>query len=98
MGDHVAQMEWVRSACGEAEVAGENEELRRLRKLVRQQLRPSLALCRNEIDHILAALDGRFVSPGPAGAPTRGRLDVLPTGRNFFTIDPRTIPTQTAVS
>jgi cobaltochelatase CobN len=64
--------------------------------MVRQQLRPRLALCRNEIEHILTALEGRFVSPGPAGAPTRGRLDVLPTGRNFFTVDPRTIPTETA--
>jgi len=96
LGDHAAQMEWVRSACNEPEVAGESQKLALCRKLVRQQLRPRLALCRNEIDHMLAALDGRFVSPGPSGAPTRGRLDVLPTGRNFFTIDPRTIPTQTA--
>ena len=42
------------------------------------------------------ALEGRFVSPGPSGAPTRGRIDVLPTGRNFYSVDPRVIPTQTA--
>ena len=36
------------------------------------------------------------MAPGPAGAPTRGRLDVLPTGRNLTTIDPRAIPTRTA--
>jgi cobaltochelatase CobN len=46
---------------------------------------------------LLAALDGRHVAPGPAGAPTRGRRDVLPTGRNLFTADPRTLPTQTAM-
>ncbi|WP_342586270.1 cobaltochelatase subunit CobN [Methylobrevis pamukkalensis] len=45
---------------------------------------------------LLAALDGRFVAPGPAGAPTRGRLDVLPTGRNLYTVDPRQVPTRTA--
>jgi cobaltochelatase CobN len=45
---------------------------------------------------LLAALDGRRVPPGPAGAPTRGRLDVLPSGRNLTTIDPRAIPTRTA--
>src|SRR5579872_5692177 len=50
----------------------------------------------SEIRGLCAALDGRFVAPGPAGAPARGRLDVLPTGRNLFTIDPRTIPTRTA--
>ena len=46
---------------------------------------------------MIAALDGRRVAPGPAGAPTRGRRDVLPTGRNLFTADPRTLPTQTAM-
>jgi cobaltochelatase CobN len=46
---------------------------------------------------LLAALDGRRVAPGPAGAPTRGRRDVLPTGRNLFTADPRTLPTPTAM-
>ncbi len=45
---------------------------------------------------LLAALDGRFVPPGPAGAPGRGRLDVLPTGRNLYSIDPRAVPTRTA--
>jgi cobaltochelatase CobN len=46
---------------------------------------------------ILAALDGRRVAAGPAGAPSRGRSDVLPTGRNLYTADPRAIPTPTAV-
>ncbi|WP_322414750.1 cobaltochelatase subunit CobN [Mesorhizobium huakuii] len=45
---------------------------------------------------LLAALDGRHVRAGPAGAPARGRSDVLPTGRNLFTSDPRTMPTPTA--
>jgi cobaltochelatase CobN len=45
---------------------------------------------------LLAALDGRFVPPGPAGAPDRGRIDVLPTGRNLYSIDPRAVPTPTA--
>ncbi|MBH0236281.1 cobaltochelatase subunit CobN [Methylobrevis albus] len=49
-----------------------------------------------ERDGLLAALDGRFVAPGPAGAPARGRLDVLPTGRNLYTVDPRQVPTRTA--
>ncbi len=46
---------------------------------------------------LLAALDGRRVAPGPAGAPTRGRRDVLPTGRNLYTADPRMLPTATAM-
>lgn len=49
-----------------------------------------------EAQALLAALNGRFVTPGPAGAPTRGRVDVLPTGRNLFTVDPRALPTPSA--
>jgi cobaltochelatase CobN len=47
---------------------------------------------------LLAALDGRFVPPGPAGSPHRGRPDVLPTGRNLSTLDPRAIPTRAAAT
>ena len=46
---------------------------------------------------LLTALDGRRIAPGPAGAPARGRRDVLPTGRNLFTADPRMLPTPTAM-
>jgi cobaltochelatase CobN len=49
-----------------------------------------------EMHGLLTALDGEFVPPGPAGAPDRGRLDVLPTGRNLYSIDPRAVPTRTA--
>ncbi|PXW72419.1 cobaltochelatase CobN subunit [Loktanella sp. PT4BL] len=45
---------------------------------------------------LLRALDGHFVAPGPSGAPTRGRMDVLPTGRNFYSVDSRAVPTPTA--
>ncbi|MET0941836.1 MAG: cobaltochelatase subunit CobN, partial [Mesorhizobium sp.] len=45
---------------------------------------------------LIAALDGQHIAAGPSGAPSRGRTDVLPTGRNLFTADPRTMPTPTA--
>src|SRR2546429_1793430 len=45
---------------------------------------------------LLRGLQGRFVPPGPSGSPSRGRPDVLPTGRNFYTLDTRAIPTQAA--
>ncbi|MEF3367728.1 cobaltochelatase subunit CobN [Methylocystis sp. 9N] len=54
------------------------------------------ACARAECSALLAALAGRFVEPGPAGAPSRARADVLPTGRNLYCIDPRHAPTQTA--
>ncbi len=58
---------------------------------------PAVDACgEREIAHLLTGLDGKFVSPGPSGAPTRGRLDVLPTGRNFFSVDSRAVPTPAA--
>jgi len=64
---------------------------------VHGRLRPALlASAEGETRGVLAGLDGRFVEPGPSGAPTRGRLDVLPTGRNFFSVDSRAVPTPAA--
>ena len=59
---------------------------------------PDEACAKGERGGLLAALDGRRVAPGPAGAPSRGRSDVLPTGRNLTSIDPRAIPTRTAAA
>jgi cobaltochelatase CobN len=50
-----------------------------------------------ERNALIAALDGKRVAAGPAGAPQRGRRDVLPTGRNLYTADPRLLPTPTAM-
>lgn len=64
---------------------------------IEARIRPSVQCCGDaELDGILTALDGRFLAPGPSGAPTRGRPDVLPTGRNFFSVDSRAVPTETA--
>ncbi|WP_346896413.1 cobaltochelatase subunit CobN [uncultured Roseibium sp.] len=51
---------------------------------------------RAETQAVLTALSGGFVVPGPSGAPTRGRPDVLPTGKNFYSVDVRAVPTETA--
>ncbi|MBY3182372.1 MULTISPECIES: cobaltochelatase subunit CobN [Rhizobium] len=61
------------------------------------RLKPSILACGSaEIEGLLKGLDGRFVAPGPSGAPTRGRPDVLPTGRNFYSVDSRAVPTPAA--
>lgn len=51
---------------------------------------------RDEQTACLAALEGRFVPPGPSGAPSRGQAHILPTGRNFYSVDPQKIPTLAA--
>ncbi|MFB9953462.1 cobaltochelatase subunit CobN [Rhizobium puerariae] len=55
-----------------------------------------LASAQTERQALLDALDGGHIRPGPSGAPARGRRDVMPTGRNLFASDPRTLPTPTA--
>jgi cobaltochelatase CobN len=60
-------------------------------------LGPAIDACGDaEMNALLHGLDGRFVKPGSSGAPTRGRPDVLPTGRNFFAVDVRAVPTPSA--
>ncbi|MDR6517432.1 cobaltochelatase CobN [Variovorax paradoxus] len=62
-----------------------------------RSLAPALDACgAQELRQLLRALQGRFVPPGPSGSPSRGRPDVLPTGRNFYAVDTRAIPTPTA--
>ncbi|MEV6610954.1 cobaltochelatase subunit CobN [Kutzneria sp. NPDC051319] len=57
---------------------------------------PRLARTTDEIRNVLRALDGRFIEPGPSGSPTRGLVSVLPTGRNFYSVDPKAIPSRNA--
>ncbi|WP_083305377.1 cobaltochelatase subunit CobN [Moorena producens] len=63
---------------------------------IRDRLLPALQQTNQELTHLLRGLEGRYVPSGPSGAPTRGRPDVLPTGRNFYSVDIRAIPTETA--
>ena len=64
---------------------------------IETKIRPALQISGpNEIASLLHGLCGKRVAPGPSGAPTRGRLDVLPTGKNFYSIDNRAVPTPTA--
>jgi cobaltochelatase CobN len=57
---------------------------------------PRLRRTTDELDAVLHALDGGFVPAGPSGSPLRGLVNVLPTGRNFYTVDPRAVPSRLA--
>ncbi|NEZ64741.1 cobaltochelatase subunit CobN [Leptolyngbyaceae cyanobacterium CCMR0082] len=63
---------------------------------IRQWLWPKLTQTSEEITHLLHSLNGGYVPSGSSGAPTRGRADVLPTGRNFYSVDIRGLPTESA--
>jgi cobaltochelatase CobN len=98
-GDTVERLEALalRLVSGEREPAPEWHRTRAVLFWIERSLRPAVTACgAAEIAAILAGLDGRRVDPGPSGAPSRGRPEVLPTGRNFFSVDTRAVPTPAA--
>ncbi|MBG1261907.1 cobaltochelatase subunit CobN, partial [Nostoc commune] len=72
------------------------DAMNRVSTWIRDRLLPALQQTDQEITHLLHGLDGGYVPSAPSGAPTRGRPEVLPTGRNFYSVDIRAIPTETA--
>ena len=79
--------------------AGTLPHTERVLERLRNDVLPRLDACgAEETRHLKRGLAGRFVPAGPSGSPSRGRPDVLPTGRNFYSVDTRAIPTQSAWS
>ena len=81
-------------ACGKE--AGTDEDAQGALVAFCRETAKRLTHCRDEIANLLAALSGRFVPPGLSGSLSRGRTDLLPTGRNFFAVDVTTLPTPAA--
>jgi len=98
-GDTVERLEALSRALvsGACEAGAGWRATRAVLETVQTEIGPGVAACGEaELAGLLTGLAGRFVAPGPSGAPTRGRPDVLPTGRNFYSIDTRTVPTPAA--
>jgi len=93
----LASRDWDATAVGEvcADVlGGSNADVERALHFAAHEVVPRIRQTGDELEHVLAALHGRHVPAGPSGSPTRGRLDVLPTGRNFYSVDPRALPSE----
>ncbi|MEP9365435.1 cobaltochelatase subunit CobN [Nocardioides sp. CN2-186] len=71
-------------------------DVRRVLAFAATEVVPRLARTTDELDAVVHALDGGFVPAGPSGSPLRGLVNVLPTGRNFYTVDPRAVPSRLA--
>ncbi len=95
-GDTVERLELYFSKLLESNTdAGKNS--REVISYAKNTLKPLLRKCGGlETEGLLQSLNGKFLPPGPSGAPSRGRVDILPTGRNFYSVDSRSIPTRTA--
>jgi cobaltochelatase CobN len=98
-GDTVERLEYLVGALvgGTEDVDPDWTRAQAVLDELNQRIRPAVEACGEaEIAGTLTALAGNFVEPGTSGAPTRGRPDVLPTGRNFYSVDTRTVPTPAA--
>jgi cobaltochelatase CobN len=96
-GDTVERLEAFAARLIDGEVAPPGPVSGAVTEAIATTVRPAVSSCGpGEGAGLLTALEGRFVAPKPSGAPTRGRLDTLPTGGNFFSVDSRAVPTPTA--
>ena len=96
-GDTIERVEIFAQKLLEGEVKSPGSQTNHVLGKINIEVQPTVSKCgESEILGILNALNGEFIQPGPSGAPTRGRLDVLPTGRNFYSVDSRAMPTITA--
>ena len=73
-----------------------DRQTQRVVEYVAEVIYPALMRTPDEIGNLLRGLEGKFVPPGPSGAPTRGMANILPTGRNFYSVDPKSIPSPAA--
>ncbi|MBM7231167.1 cobaltochelatase subunit CobN [Dietzia cinnamea] len=77
-------------------LGGDDDEVAQVLGFAAREVVPRLAGTADELDAVMHALDGGFIPAGPSGSPLRGLVNVLPTGRNFYTVDPRAIPSRLA--
>jgi cobaltochelatase CobN len=97
LGMETLAWEPAKAAVVAAEVLGADvPEVVRVLEFAATEVVPRLARTTDELTNVLRALDGRYVPAGPSGSPTRGLVNVLPTGRNFYSVDPKAIPSRNA--
>ncbi|WP_409240385.1 cobaltochelatase subunit CobN [Streptomyces sp. PA5.6] len=76
--------------------ADHGEQVAAILEFAAREVVPRLAATTAELDHAVHALNGGFVPAGPSGSPLRGLVNVLPTGRNFYSVDPKAVPSRLA--
>ncbi|MEV7424740.1 cobaltochelatase subunit CobN [Streptomyces sp. NPDC091212] len=76
--------------------SGHSEQVAAILEFAAEEVVPRLEATTDEIDNVVHALNGGFVQAGPSGSPLRGLVNVLPTGRNFYSVDPKAVPSRLA--
>jgi cobaltochelatase CobN len=92
----IEAMEAAQWSAGVVEGLHDDPEVQAVLRFAATEVIPRLAGTSQELDAVMRALAGGFIRPGPSGSPLRGLVNVLPTGRNFYTVDPRAVPSRLA--
>ncbi|MEU8236450.1 cobaltochelatase subunit CobN [Actinoplanes sp. NPDC048967] len=92
----VAAMEEAGWEPAAADRVTDDETVAQVLRFAATEVVPRLARTTDELTNVLHALDGGYVPAGPSGSPLRGLINVLPTGRNFYSVDPKAIPSMLA--
>ena len=87
----VWELEWTHALTGKLRI-----ECQAVLQYICEKIAPNLLLTTLEDENIRRALQGKYIEPSASGAPTSGGADLLPTGRNFYSVDPKTLPTKAA--
>src|SRR5258708_7931935 len=94
--ERVSAMEAGGWSASDISDISDNPDVVRVLRFAAEEIVPRLARTTDELTMVLHALDGGYVPAGPSGSPLRGLINVLPTGRNFYSVDPKAIPSALA--
>ncbi|MDT5082198.1 MAG: cobaltochelatase CobN [Mycobacterium sp.] len=92
----VAALQEAGWAADAVDAITDDAEVASVLRFAATEVVPRLRGTTEEVVQLLRALDGRFIAAGPSGSPLRGLVNVLPTGRNFYSVDPKAVPSRLA--
>jgi cobaltochelatase CobN len=92
------KLSFVKNDCMKTaeDMFGSSDDIRSVISMICDTAVPMLMRTADEIGNVLCSMNGEYVMPGPSGCPTRGNIHLLPTGRNFYSIDPAGIPARSS--
>ena len=94
--DLLAALQATGWEAGRVDGITDDAGIARILRFAAEEVVPRLAGTAGEIDQVLRALEGHYIAAGPSGSPLRGLVNVLPTGRNFYSVDPKAMPSRLA--
>ena len=71
---------------------GDDADMNAVSEFICGTLYPNICGIEDELENMIIGMNGGYIPPGPSGSPTRGNAHLLPTGRNYYSLDPEAVP------